>query len=182
MDKSICIATITSASGMHGCVNITFFTESPYDLEEFQKIFDSQKRIYKISILNIKAHSVVARLEGVTDRTAAERLRNTDLFIMRTELPDLEGEEYYHCDLIGLRVHNEAGEDIGKIVAVQNFGAGDLLEIESTAGESFYHSFAKEAAPEVNLKKGYVTIAKQTEEVVEDEEKPPLQEQTPDGK
>jgi 16S rRNA processing protein RimM len=95
---------------------------------------------------------LVARLKGVVDRAAAEQLRNIDLFVPRERLPDTEDEEYYHADLIGLSVENSVGQTTGTVIAVHNFGAGDLLEIQPPGGGgTVMVPFTADAVPVVDL-------------------------------
>lgn len=79
----------------------------------------------------------IARFAEIPDRTAAERLRGTELTVPRSELPDLAEGEYYHADLLGLACETDTGEPLGRVAAVENFGAGDILEIERPDGKSF---------------------------------------------
>ena len=91
----------------------------------------------------------LAEVEGVSDRTAAEALRGTPLFIERNALPETHDGEYYYDDLIGLTVESQDGEPIGKVIGVDNFGAGDLLDIKPDEGQSFYLPFADQYVPEI---------------------------------
>jgi 16S rRNA processing protein RimM len=90
----------------------------------------------------------IARFAEVADRTAAETLRGTALAVPRSALPPLEPGEYYHADLIGLTAVSDTGEALGTVIAVENFGAGDLLEIERADGTRFMVPMREEAVPE----------------------------------
>jgi 16S rRNA processing protein RimM len=102
---------------------------------------------------------IVARLKGVDDRNAAEALRGLKLYIPRDALPEPEEDEFYLADLIGLSVETADGQVLGKVKTVQDFGAGDLLEIQPKAGASWWLPFTKEAVPEVRLADGKVIAA-----------------------
>jgi 16S rRNA processing protein RimM len=103
---------------------------------------------------------VIVRAEGVETRDAAEALRGVRLYVPRDRLPEPEGEdEFYLDDLVGLEAVDAEGAARGRVVAVQNFGAGDLVEVRGPDGETFYVPFTREAVPEVDVKGGRVVIA-----------------------
>jgi 16S rRNA processing protein RimM len=94
---------------------------------------------------------ILAEIEGVSDRDAAEALRNTELFIARDKLPEIkDADTFYYEDLLGLKAVDEDGSEIGKITAIENFGAGELLEIRLTSGQDVLVPFTGEYVPEVN--------------------------------
>src|SRR6185503_8065326 len=106
------------------------------------------------------ARGVVARLEGVDDRTAAEALKGVELYVDRDRLPAAAEGEFYHADLIGLAAIDPEGKRIGEIVAVQNFGAGDLLEIRlAGSGKTELVPFSEAAVPEVDIAAGRAVVA-----------------------
>ncbi len=103
---------------------------------------------------------VVVHLDGVADRDEAAALVGTELFARRENMPPPDGDEFYHADLVGLRAETEAGEEIGRVVALSNFGAGDILEIAPAGGgETLLFAFTKAVAPEVDIAGGRVVIA-----------------------
>ncbi len=103
---------------------------------------------------------VVARLEGVSDRNAAEALKGVELYVDRDKLPAAAEGEFYHADLIGLAAVDPQGKRLGEIVAVQNYGAGDLLEIRLTgAGKTELVPFTEATVPEVDIAAGRVVVA-----------------------
>ena len=109
-------------------------------------------RSFEIEEVRSGKEFLVARLKGVADRATAEQLRNTDLFVPRERLPDTADEEYYHADLIGLSVENSAGQTTGTVIAVHNFGAGDLLEIQPVGGGgTVMVPFTADAVPVVDI-------------------------------
>jgi 16S rRNA processing protein RimM len=101
---------------------------------------------------------ILARLEGVSDRDQATALRGTRLFVLRSALPAPTEEEFYHADLIGMLAVSASGQDIGKVHAVHNFGAGDILEIRTAEGGSLDLPFTKTAVPKVDLAGGCLTV------------------------
>lgn len=123
-DSPVTLAVIIGAHGVTGEVRLKVFAE---DL--------SAHRSFNGGALTLKSvrhgnNGAIARFAEIPDRTAAEKLRGTELAVPRTALPPLGEGEYYHADLIGLAAVSEAGEAIGIVVAVENFGAGDVIEIE----------------------------------------------------
>ena len=109
-------------------------------------------RLFEIEAVRPAKDFLVARLKGVSDRTQAERLRNTDLFVPRARLPEPAEEEFYHADLVGLAAEDKNGAALGTIVAVHNFGAGDLLEVKlAGGGDTVMVPFTAETAPVIDL-------------------------------
>jgi len=116
-------------------------------------------RAFEIEALRPGKDFLVARLKGITDRAAAERLRNTDLYVARERLPAPEPEEFYYADLIGLRAEDNAGKTIGVVVAVHNFGAGDILEIAPAGGgDTVMLPFSTAAVPNVEIAAGRIVV------------------------
>ncbi|WP_425230117.1 ribosome maturation factor RimM [Sphingomonas sp.] len=133
----VTLAIITGAHGVGGEVKLKLFTE---DLSAW--------RTFNDGALTLTSHRrTMARFAEASDRTAAEALRGTALTIARADLPPLPDGEYYHADLIGLRVQTPDGTCIGRIIAVENFGAGDLIEVERPDGKLFMAPFTPEAVP-----------------------------------
>ena len=131
-DKRVALAAVAGAHGIKGEVRLKLFAESADSLA-------SQDRVYVggqlFRLVAVGAGKVpIARFEGVADRTAAEALRGQLVEVERSTLPPLDEDEYYHADLIGLTCFSEDGETIGSVVGVENYGAGDLLDIELVGG------------------------------------------------
>lgn len=115
--------------------------------------------VYTLRVKGQKSRLLIAALEGVNDRTAAERLRGTLLYVPRALLPEAEEEEFYYDDLVGLAVHTAEQQDYGKVKAVYNFGAGDVVEIiVNSTGKLELFSFTKEVVPEVKVSEGYILL------------------------
>ncbi len=161
--RRVCLGTIAGAQGVGGEVRIRTFTEVPEDIAAYGALEDEAgTRSFEITAVRPhKGAAVIARLSGVSDRDAAEALNGVDLFIGRDRLPDRAEEDvWYHADLVGLTGVGEDGTLLGEIVAVQNFGAGDLLEIRPPgSSETLLIPFTEAAVPKVDIAAGTVTIA-----------------------
>src|SRR5690606_1385128 len=101
---------------------------------------------------------LVARLAGVDDRTAAEKLNGVELYVERARLPAADDDDFYHADLIGLTARLEDGTVLGRVTAVPNYGAGDILEVRAESGDTFLFPFTRRVVPEVHIKDGYLVI------------------------
>jgi 16S rRNA processing protein RimM len=167
MTNRICIARIGAAHGTGGEVKLWPFTTQGEDVATYGPLQTGDGRVFEIESLRPGRDCLVARLKGVVDRTAAERLCNTDLYVLRERLPAPEPDEFYHADLIGLRAQDTAGRPIGAVVAVHNFGAGDILEIAPEAGgDTLMVPFSIAAVPSVEITAGRIVV------VLPDEEAP----------
>jgi len=156
----VLMAEIVGVHGIKGAVKLMVFSENPEALIDYAPFCDAaQKRSFELIDVQQHGNTYLAYIDGVTDRTAAEKLRGTKLYVPRERLPDIEDDTtFYHIDLIGLAARWPDGKPMGKVVNVANFGAGDLIEIRPIKGASFYVPFTDEAVPDVNLKDGFVTI------------------------
>lgn len=154
-DKRILIGEITTAHGIKGFVKVRSYADDQ-TLLEHEGIQNESGQPVSIKIKNAIKGDWVAEVKGITDRNAAERLRGTKLYIDRAALPDADEGEYYIEDLKGLRVIDENGKEIGKLLGIENFGASDLLDIKPESGASFYLPFTDDA--EVNIEEGYIQI------------------------
>lgn len=138
------IAQIQTAHGIRGLVKLRCYLENPEDLETYNPLRDANGKTYNITLKNPIKGDWLAEVDGIADRTAAEKLRGTELFITRDELPETDDGEIYHNDLIGVTVTDENGTTVGTVRGIDNFGAGDLLDIQPTSGgASFYIPFAE---------------------------------------
>jgi 16S rRNA processing protein RimM len=145
---------------VRGLVKVKTFTEDPDDVAAYGPVSDeSGRRRWSLHLVGRGAGKaggvVLVRVEGVTDRDAAQALHGTELFVDRAALPALAEEEtFYHADLIGLRVEDPAGRDLGRVRAVENYGAGDFLEIERPDGKTLLLAFTKAVVPLVEIAAG----------------------------
>jgi 16S rRNA processing protein RimM len=131
----VCVAEIGAAHGILGEVRLRTFTTDPLTIAQFGPLQGEDGSGVTIAAVRPGKDCLIARLAGVSDRTAAERLRNLKLYLPREKLPAIEEPEtWYHADLIGLTAVGPDGVAFGRVTAVPNFGAGDLLEVQPAAG------------------------------------------------
>ena len=157
--ERLCVGAIAGAHGVRGLVKIKSFTEDPLDLAAYGPLTDqSGRRRFQVAVTGRAKGLLIARIEGVEDREAAQALRGAQLYAARAALPEPAEEEYYHMDLIGLEAQDRGGAPLGRVVAVQNFGAGDILEIARPEGEPLLVPFTKAAVPIVDLAGGRVVL------------------------
>ena len=134
MEKQVILAAVAGAHGISGEVRLKLFTDGIESLKRHARLFAGERTLTVKSIRGGEG-ATIARFSEIADRSAAEALRGTVLSVPREELPALEEGEYYHADLLGLPCEDEAGSPLGTVAAVENFGAGDLLEIERPDGK-----------------------------------------------
>ena len=142
--RPVTLAVIIGAHGVGGEVRLKVFAESIGGLKAHKTFNDGALTMKSLR----DGNNVIARFIEIPDRPTAERMRGTELTVPRDALPPLGEGEYYHADLIGLPAVSTAGEDLGHVVAVENFGAGDVLEIEQPDGKRFMVPMTADAVPE----------------------------------
>lgn len=159
MEKRICIGKIVSAHGIKGLVKVLPFCDDLSLLGGKVYLDESGKDTLELTLKNPMGKFMLAQIKGINDRTAAENIRHS-LYIPRDQLPEIEDEgEYYIEDLIGLDVLDENAQKIAHIVAVQNFGAGDLLEIKPTSSATTYFiPFQDEYITEIRLEQRTIVL------------------------
>ena len=154
----ILVAVISGAHGIRGALKIKTFTETPENILNYNPLKDNKGHPYILKLLRGGTPDrLIVSMEGVDNRNQAEQLRGTKLYIDRAQLPALEEEEFYYADLVGLPVQDIEGHQVGKIQAVNNFGAGDFLEISidvfnndlQVDPRGYTIPFTKEAVPQV---------------------------------
>jgi len=157
----ILLGRISGAHGIRGEVVIHAYTVTPESIGAYGPVFDKAGvRSFEVASARATPKGVVARLKGVGDRTAAEALKGVELYVNRDRLPAAAEGEFYHVDLIGLAAVDPEGKQIGEIVAVQNFGAGDLLEIRLAAsGKIELVPFTEAVVPEIDIAAGRAVVA-----------------------
>ncbi len=134
-DNRMKVGHVSAAHGIRGEVKIRSYTEHARDIVAYGPIRDENGReITLADIRPVKGGFVVARVAGISDRSAAEALIGTGLFVERAHLPEPEPDEWYYSDLIGLSAHTPEGEGLGRIIAVHDFGAGDIIEVDPEDG------------------------------------------------
>lgn len=158
-DARICVAKIGAAHGVRGEVRLWPFTEDPLAVTRYGALEtkDGARKLEVASARMAKDH-LVARIKGVETRDDAEKLNNIELYIARAKLPKTEADEFYHADLIGLSARSVKGEALGKVIAVHNFGAGDILEIAPLQGATLLLPFTNAVVPHVDVAGGTLTL------------------------
>jgi len=153
------IGRITAAHGVRGEVKIRCFTQVPADVGAYGPVCDEQGRSLTLkSIRPAKGPFVVACIQGVRDRTAAETHAGQDLYVPRDALPSPDENEWYYNELIGLDAVDPDGRLLGTVLAVHDFGAGDLLEIAPPSGKPFMVPFTKNCVPDITVEAGVITV------------------------
>jgi 16S rRNA processing protein RimM len=170
MPAQICIARIGAAHGVRGAVKLWTFTEDPFAVKRYGPLStkDGARQFEVTDAREAKGH-LVATLKGVTTRDEAERLNGVELYIAREKLPATREDEYYHTDLIGLAAVTTADRPLGRVIAIYNFGAGDIMEIAPPQGATMLLPFTNAVVPTVDLKAGRVMIELPDEIEGEDE-------------
>jgi 16S rRNA processing protein RimM len=160
MAGQICIARIGAPHGVRGAVKLWTFTEDPLAVTQYGPLAtrDGARSFEVATAREAKGH-LVATLKGVATREDAERLNGVELYIAREKLPTTDQDEYYHADLIGLAAVTPAHEPLGRVVAIHNFGAGDIIEIAPPHGATMLLPFTNAVVPSVDLAGGRVVIA-----------------------
>lgn len=128
-EKLICVGAVMGAFGVRGEVRLKSFCAEPSAIENYNPLVTESGESYELKLVRSVKSGFGARLSGIQDKEAADALRGTRLYARRVDLPRLPDDEYYHSDLIGLEVLDTGGAKLGKVSAVQDFGAGDILEI-----------------------------------------------------
>ena len=159
-EQRICVARLGAAHGVRGEVKLWSFTADPTAVAGYGPFETADGRVVEIEALRPAKEFFVARLKGVADRDAAERLRNAELFVPRDRLPAPESEEFYHADLIGLAVVDASGAALGSVVALHNFGAGDIIEVRrAESRDTVLLPFTQAAVPQIDVAAGRVVVA-----------------------
>jgi 16S rRNA processing protein RimM len=157
----ICLGQIGAAHGVRGEVRLRSFTSDPGAIAGYGPLQTEDGRVLAIESLRPAGDHFVARLAGVHDRAAARAFANAKLYVPRERLPAPEAaDEFYHADLIGLAVVDPAGKRIGTIIAIHNFGAGDLIEVNRAAGApTEMLPFNETTVPLVDVAAGRIIVA-----------------------
>ncbi len=151
----VLLGVVAAPHGVRGLVRIKSFTEDPMAVASYGPLSDeSGKKEYRIEALSAAKGTVLARFDGVADRTAAEALRGLRLYVERDALPETGEREWYEADLVGLRAVGRDGRDWGKVVAFHDFGAGSVMEVSA----GLMLPFTDEAVPEIDVPGGKVTV------------------------
>jgi 16S rRNA processing protein RimM len=155
----ICVARIGAAHGVRGEVKLWTFTEDPLAVKHYGPLATKDgARQFEVTQARAAKGHLVATLKGIATREDAERLNGLELYIAREKLPATDEDEYYHADLIGLAAVTPANEPLGRVIAIHNFGAGDIIEIAPANSATMLLPFTNAVVPSVDLAGGRVVI------------------------
>ena len=164
----VCVGAIAGAQGINGAVRIKPFTDAPEDVAAYGAVVnEAGDRRFDLDIREVRGGLVIARLDGVSDRNAAEALKGLRLYVPRDALPAPDEDEFYHADLLGLRVVMAEGPregskdegDVGTVRAIIPAGSTEVLEIDrGTGAQTLLVPFTKAAVPEINIRAGWLSI------------------------
>jgi 16S rRNA processing protein RimM len=156
----VCLGQIGAAHGVRGEVRLRSFTSDPAAIADYGPLETEDGRVFEIETLRPAKEHFVVRLSGIRDRDAASALANTKLYVPRERLPETaEPDEFYHADLVGLAVIDRAGTKLGTVVAIHNFGAGDLIEVRAdTGGNTELVPFDTTHVPAVDIAAGKIVV------------------------
>jgi 16S rRNA processing protein RimM len=156
----VLLGEIGRPQGLKGEVRIRSFTADPVAIADYGPLEDEAgTRRFEIESLRATPKALTVQIKGVTTRDEAEALTGTRLYVPRSRLPGREEDEWYHTDLIGLSAINRERVTIGAVIAVHNFGAGDLLEIRPAGGgATLLMPFTRDTVPEVDVEGGWVRV------------------------
>lgn len=171
MSQLVCVGQIINVHGIKGAIKIKSYLTNPMDIDSFGPVTDKQEK----QLFHLKAHSqkqgiVLASVKGVNDRTTAEALKGMYLYVNRAQLPESKSDEYYYCDLVGLTVMR--GDKVfGTVESVENFGAGDIVNIKLTNGKVYPFDFSDATFPVVSIaeKKMEICLPAGMEEVIHED-------------
>ncbi len=163
LDNPILLGKIGAPHGIHGQLRVTSFTANPLNLGKYGPLHTSDGRQFTITKIRPAKNVLIVSFKQINTREEAENARGLELFVERAILPENNDDEFYLEDLIGLHVKDTDGGLIGKILAVPNFGAGDLLEIAPANHNGFgkntwYLAFTRKNVPAIDIKNGTITI------------------------
>lgn len=159
LDNPVQLAVIGAAHGIKGEVRVKTYTGDPMDLGSYGLLYDASGKSYEVLSIRPSKTVVVVRFAGVDDRNAAEALNGKELYVDHAQLPqDLDEDEFYYTDLIGLAVRDSAGVSYGKVSAVFNFGGGDVLEIKESGKKPVMIPFTLTSVPEILMEEGAILI------------------------
>jgi 16S rRNA processing protein RimM len=165
------MAVIGAAHGIKGELRVKTFTGDPLALADYGPLYARDGRAFQIVDIRPANTVVVVRFKGISHRNAAEALAGTELFVDRSMLPDDgEEDEFYHADLVGLAVRDDTGADIGKVVAVHNFGGGDILDVTLAGRKGVLVPFTQAAVPDVSITEGFLRIDPAAAGLIDDED------------
>ncbi|MEM9684495.1 MAG: ribosome maturation factor RimM [Pseudomonadota bacterium] len=151
-DRRVCVGAVSGVHGVRGAVRIKPFTETPKGVAAYGPVTDEEGiRRFDIAVVGEHKGTLLATLSGVTDRTAAEALKGMRLYVDRTALPPTDEDEFYYEDLVGLSAVTVDGDALGTVIAVFEFGAGDVIEVQGADRQSVMLPFTRAVVPTVDI-------------------------------
>jgi 16S rRNA processing protein RimM len=169
----IVLAVVGAPHGVKGEVRLKSFAADPMSIRDYGKLFAEDGRAFEIERMRPAKDILVAKFRGGDDRAAAAKLTGLQLGINRSALPPAEADEFYHADLIGLEAFDASGKSLGHVVAVHNYGAGDIIEIAPPKRPSMLVPFTKANVPDIDIAAGRLVVVPPTEIEVEPSEEEP---------
>jgi 16S rRNA processing protein RimM len=158
-DDRVCVGAIAGGHGVRGLLKVKSFTEAPEDVAAYGPVVTDDGRRLSLALTGTAKGVLLAKAEGIADRDAADALRGQRLWVSRGALPPADEDEFYHADLIGLRVEREDGTPVGTVQALHDFGAGDLVEVRlEGARRTELLRFDRETVPVVDLAGGRIVV------------------------
>lgn len=155
----VCVAAVAGAHGLRGALKLRCFTEQPEGVAAYGPLFDRDgRRLFELKVIGATRGGVIAAADGVDDRDAAEALRGTELLVPRAALPALAEDEFYYGDLEGLEVLGPDGARLGVVRAIDNFGGGDLIEVQTDDGRNLALPFDRRTVPTIDLEHGRIVV------------------------
>jgi 16S rRNA processing protein RimM len=166
------IGVITSPHGVRGTVKVRSFTEDPDAFVEYGDVTTHDgSRVFDIAIVGDAKGTLLCEIDGVDDRDQAEALRGVELYILREDLPDdLDDDEFYASDLLGLETRDAEGRVLGSIRNILDHGAGDIVDVLHADGKVRSYAFSVANFPEINTREGYVVLNPPPEVTAQDEQ------------
>jgi 16S rRNA processing protein RimM len=158
-EPRVLLAIVTAPHGVRGLVRVKSFAEEPHSLVRYGALEDEAGAPVALAVVGMAKGAVLARIDGISDRDAAERMKGTRLYLRRAALPPTEPDEYYHADLLGLAAELADGTVLGRVRAVHNFGAGDNIEIARENAAPLVVPFTRATVPAVEPDKGRIVVA-----------------------
>jgi 16S rRNA processing protein RimM len=164
----VCVAVVAAAHGLRGVLKLRCFTGRAEDVAAYGPVFDgSTRRQFELEVIGPAPGGVLARARGIEDRNAAEALRGTELLVPRAALPELGPDEFYYSDLEGMEALRADGSRLGLVQGVDNFGAGDLIEVLADDGRRLSLPFTRRTVPSIDLARRKLVVEPPEELIAE---------------
>lgn len=162
------MAVVAGAHGLRGVLKLRCFTERPEDVAAYGPVYDSRgNELFELEVIGPAPGGVLARARGIEDRTAAEAMRGTELFVPRSALPEPGPDEFYYSDLEGMEALRPDGSRLGVVASVANYGAGDVIEVLTDDGRRISLPFTRQTVPSIDLERRRMVVEPPEELVVE---------------